>query len=224
MTTLADDLLLVLLDPASGKPRATSGMDFALAGALLFDLTLAERVGVDGPAGAKARVVVLDATPPADDLLADALRLVGERQRTTAALVPVLAKHLRDRLLERGERRGDLRRDRRTLLPDLWPAANDGRRRQLASRLRDVLIAGVSPDQRTVALVALLAVIGAAGAAVDAPDRATRKAVTRRAAEIGDGAWAAQGVSGALKAAQAAITAATVAALTAATASTIATS
>ena len=49
MTTLADDLLLVLLDPASGKPRADgTKLDYGLAGALLLDLALAEHVDVVG--------------------------------------------------------------------------------------------------------------------------------------------------------------------------------
>ena len=50
MTILADDLLLVLLDPASGKPRAEgTKLDYGLAGALLLELALAERIDVGAP-------------------------------------------------------------------------------------------------------------------------------------------------------------------------------
>ena len=82
MTVLADDLLLVLLDPASGKPRVEgTKLDYGLGGALLLELALAERIDVVGPKPAKAEVVVLDDTPPDDDLLADALRRIAEKRR-----------------------------------------------------------------------------------------------------------------------------------------------
>ena len=68
MTVLADDLLLVLLDPASGKPRIEgTKLDYGLGGALLLELALAERIDVVGPKPAKAEVVVLDDAPPDDD-------------------------------------------------------------------------------------------------------------------------------------------------------------
>ncbi|HYY09817.1 MAG TPA: GPP34 family phosphoprotein, partial [Kineosporiaceae bacterium] len=97
-----------------------------------------------------------------------------------------------------------------------WPAADDRRQRALRARLGDVLLAGATPDQRTAALVALLAATEAAAAAVDAPDRATRKAVARRAAEVGGSAWAAESVRRVIESAQAAIAGATTAAVTAA--------
>jgi Golgi phosphoprotein 3 (GPP34) len=218
MTTLADDLLLVLLDPASGKPRVEgTKLDLGLGGALLLELALAGRIDVAGPKPARAEVVLLDGTAPDDDLLADALRLIAQKRRKADGLVPVLAKGVRGRLLERAVQRGDVRRRRLTLRPDRWPEADGGRRRALTARLSDVLVIGTTPDTRTAALVAVLAAIDAAPAAVGAPDRATRKAVGRRATEIGEGGWAADSVRRAVKAAYDAMTAATAAAVTAAT-------
>lgn len=216
-TTLADDLLLALLDPVSGKPRPAPGLDLGLAGGLLLELALAGGIDVAGPKPAKARVVVVDDTRPHDDLLAGALARIAQRPATAERLVPQLAKGLRPRLLERAEQRGDLRRERLALRRDRWPAADDRRQRELAQRLGDVLLTGVTPDVRTAALVGLLAAIDAAPAAVQAPDRATRKAVARRATEVGEGDWAAEGVRRAVKAAQAAVAAATTAAVIAAT-------
>ena len=218
MTTLADDLLLVLLDPASGKPRTESTkLDYGLAGALLLDLALAERIDIVGAKPGKAQVVVLDDAPLEDDVLADAVRRIAEKPRRADRLVPGLAKGLRGRLLERAEHRGDVRRQRLVLRPDRWPAADDARRRALGARLHDVLLTGVTPDPRTAGLVALLAAIDAAPAAVGAPDRATRKAVSQRAKEIGEGAWAAESVRRAVKAAHDAVAASTAAAVAAAT-------
>jgi hypothetical protein len=216
MTTLADDLLLVLLDPATGRLR-TAGMklDYGLAGGLLLELALAERIDVES---AKATVVVRDDAALEDELLADAARRIGEQRRGADKLVPVLAKGLRGRLLERAEQRGDVHRERRRLRPDRWSVADGARRRALATRLRDVLVTGVTPDQRTAALVALLAAIDAAPAAVEAPDRATRKAVSDRAKHIGEGAWAAESVRRAVKAAYDAVAVSTAAAVAASTA------
>jgi Golgi phosphoprotein 3 (GPP34) len=216
-TTLADELLLVLLDPESGKPRTDSTrFDYGLAGALLLELALAGRVDAVGLKPAKAHVVVLDSHPMDDELLTDALGLLAEKRRRADALIPALAKGLRARLLERAERRGDLRREARLLARDRWPAADDSRRLGIVTRLTDVLVNGATPDMRTAALVALLAAIDAAPAAVEAPDRATRKSVARRARQIGEGAWAAESVRRAVKAAQAAV-AASAAAVSAAT-------
>jgi hypothetical protein len=220
MITLADDLLLVLLDPASGKPR-TDGtkLDYGLAGALLLDLALTEHVDVVGAKPRRAEVVLRGGAAPQDAVLADAVDRIAQKRRSADKLVPALAKGLRPRLLERAEQRGEVRRQRLVLRPDRWPAADDTRRRALVSRLHDVLVTGVTPDPRTAALVALLAAVDAAAAAVDAPDRATRKAVSRRATEIGEGAWAAESVRRAVRAAQAAVVAATTAATVAATTS-----
>jgi Golgi phosphoprotein 3 GPP34 len=217
-TTLADDLLLVLLDPATGKPR-TEGikLDYGLAGALLLELALAMRIDVVGAKPRKAQVVVVNDAPIEDDVLAEAARRVGEKSRTADRLVPALGKGLRGRLLERAEQRGDVRRERLVLRPDRWPAADDARRRALVTRLHDVLLTGLTPDPRTAGLVALLAAIDAAPAAVDAPDRATRKAVSRRATQIGEGAWAAESVRRAVKAAYDAAAAGTAAAVAATT-------
>src|SRR4051812_49147498 len=125
MNTLADDLLLALLDPVSGKPRLDPRLDLGLAGALLLELALAERIDVVGPKPAKARVVVLDDTPPEDALLAGALARIARNPQTAERLVPALAKGLRERLLERAEQRGDLRRERLVVRRDRWPAADD---------------------------------------------------------------------------------------------------
>ena len=135
MTTLADDLLLVLLDPDSGKPRTDrTKLDYGLAGALLLDLALAERVDVEGSKPSRAQVVLVGDAALEDELLADAAALIAGRRRSADKLVPALAKGLRARLLERAERRGDVRREHLVLRPDRWPAADDTRRHRSAPR------------------------------------------------------------------------------------------
>src|SRR3954471_13536594 len=136
MTTLADDLLLVLFDPASGKPRMPpTKLDYGLAGALLLELALSERIDIVGARPNKAETVVLDDAPLGDDVLTDALRRIGEKRLRADRLIPGLARGLRGRLLTRAEGRGDIRRQRLVLRPDRWPAADDTRQRTLVTRL-----------------------------------------------------------------------------------------
>ena len=97
MPTLAEDLLVLLLDADSGRPRTdTTRLDLALAGALLLELSLDGRVDVaDG--GRRAHAVVLDDRATDDELLDEALQLVGSRSRRPADLVARLRKGLRPR-------------------------------------------------------------------------------------------------------------------------------
>ena len=83
--------------------------------------------------------------------------------------------------------------------------------------LHEVLVGGAAPDPRTSALIAVLASIGAAPLVVGPLPRAERKAVKRRASEIGEGAWAADAVQKAVAAVQAAMAASAAGAVVAAT-------
>ena len=221
MPTLPDDLLLLLLDADTGRPRVErTKLDYGLAGAVLLDLALAGRVHAEPRSPRRADVSVLEAAATGDEVLDDALRRIGPRSVRADKLVPALSKGLRRRLLARAERAGRLRRERDRLLGvfprDRWPAADD-RQRELAGRLSDVLVVGATPDPRTAALVAVLAAIDAAHLVVGVRDRAGRAAVRRRAQEVGEGAWAAEAVRKAVAAVQAAVAASTTAAVTAAT-------
>lgn len=218
---LAADLLALLLDPDSGKPRTdATRLDLALAGALLLELSVDERIGVTGD-GRRARLVVVDGRPTQDELLDDAVRVVGERNRRPDHVVPRLGKGLRGPLLSRLESEGRVRRERRRVLglfpADRWYPIQNAHDRDLARRLHDVLVVGTTPDTRTTALIALLASIDAAWRVVGATDRRTRRDVQRRAKELTEGNWAAAAVRRAVQAVQAAVAASTTAAVTAAT-------
>jgi anti-sigma factor RsiW len=76
-------------------------------------------------------------------------------------------------------------------------------RRSLAAALVD----GQDPDPRSAALIALLSALDRAHKTVDRGELSARE-VRRRAKEIADGNWAAQGVRDAIQAATAAMTAA----------------
>ena len=71
-------------------------------------------------------------------------------------------------------------------------------------RLGDALLRGVSPEERTAALIAVLSAMDLAHKVVD-PDGLPRRQVKARAKEIADGDWAAKAVKDAITAAQAAM-------------------
>jgi len=225
MALLAEDLLLLLLDDASGK-TTTDGtrLDYALGGAILLELATAGRIDVTEKQGwlGKARVVVIDPTPMGDVVLDDALtRLRTGKPRDPQSAVTSLSKHLRRTLLERLAARGMVRRESHRILGvfprERWPVQDITHEQQLRGRLHDVLVVGLTADPRTSALIALLSAIDQAHKVVDAPDSTSRKTAKRRAKAISDGAWAGKAVRRAVEAAQAAVTATVLAASAAAT-------
>jgi hypothetical protein len=166
-------------------------------------------------------VVVVDSRPVEDEILDRVLREAGARRRRAARLVPVVSKGLRRRLLDRAEGSGLLRAERVRILGlfpvERWPAADPRPRREVLRRLREVLVDGASADPRTSALIALLSSVGAAHLVVGPLPRAQRKAVQRRANEIGQEPWAAEAVRRAVAAVQAAVAAGAAGAVVAAT-------
>lgn len=218
---LAEDLLLLLLDDSTGRP-VTDGtrLDNAIAGAVLLELALQGRVDIAGTNQAKVkkgRLVCRDPSPTGDPVLDDALaRLVDKDGKKPDSALGPLGKGLRTRLLNGLATRGILRRDKGRVLgifpTTRWPAADSRHERALRSALHDVLVVGLTPDDRTGALISLLSAIDVLPKVVDAPNRRDLK---RRGKEVAEGAWAADAVRRAV----AAVNAATTAAVTAATAS-----
>ncbi len=209
---IAEDLLLLLVDDDTGRP-VTDGtkLDHALGGAVLLELALQGRVDIAGPGSEvkKGRLVVNDPSPTGHAVLDAALSLLVDKSgRKPDQVIGPLAKGLRKRLLGGLADRGVLRRDEGRILgifpTTRWPAEDSRHENELRSRLQDVLVVGVTPDNRTGALVSLLAAIDVVPKIVDAPDR---RAVKRRAKEIADGAWAADAVRRAVEAVNAAMVA-----------------
>jgi Golgi phosphoprotein 3 (GPP34) len=80
---LAEDLLLLVTDDASGRLTADGvQVDAGLGGAKLVELTLLGKVDVSGEQdqGKRGRIIVRNPSPPGDDVLDAALRILVERQ------------------------------------------------------------------------------------------------------------------------------------------------
>jgi hypothetical protein len=224
-TLIAEDLLLLLLDDETGKLTNGTHLDTGIGCALLIELALGGHVEVVEKQGlwARAKVRPTDATAPDDPVLADALSVIGEKERTAQDLVGRLGKRRRDNLLERLEEAGILRREDGTVLGLIprrrWPTADASHERDVRRQIGDALVRGVDPVPRVAALVSVLSAMDLAHKVVDREGLPARQ-VKERARQVAEGEWAAKAVKDAIAAAQAAVTAAVVAA----TASTAATS
>src|SRR5690242_21937196 len=76
---IAEDLLLLLYDDQTGKPITGSpGLDFALAGAVLIELTLQQKLDITSE-GRSGRLQVLDGAPTGDSILDERLSYVVNR-------------------------------------------------------------------------------------------------------------------------------------------------
>jgi hypothetical protein len=210
---LAEDLLLLLYDDETGRPITGSpGLDYALAGAVLAELTILGKANIAG-AGEntrKGRLKVLDATPTGDALLDDRLAIVSGRAGSKPKdLIGKLSRKLRDQVLARLAERGILRADKHRVLGlfpvTRWPAQDARHEDELRLALDNVLKLGAEPDDRTAALVALLSALNVVPKVV--PDVVDKKALKRRVKEISGSAWAAEAVRQAVRARQAAMTA-----------------
>jgi hypothetical protein len=212
---LAEELLLLLTADESGK-LAVPGteMDIALGGALLVELTLMRRVDVAGPDEAvrQNRLVVRNPAPTGDELLDEALTLVGQKEgKKPRSVVGRLGKRVRGRLYERLVSAGDLRAQTTRVLGIFparrWPANDVAHESSVRGALVTALQAGATTDERTGALVSLLVALRAVPKAVD-PSSAglSKRELNARAKRIAEGDWAAKAVRQAIDSMNAAVT------------------
>lgn len=163
---VAEDLLLLLFDPASGTFRGEgSALFHALAGAVLSELALTGQVQVGERTFMHGQEVRAVGDPPADPLLGSTWHRLQKRPTDAYALILEIGPTLRAGFVERLEERGHLRQEPRRflgLIPTTALVSGDtSRRDELLDLVRPVLVDGVQPDQRTAALAALLSASGA---------------------------------------------------------------
>ena len=180
MTLLAEDLLLLLLDDEKGTISSTSYPQTVLGGALLLELALDGVVEVRKEGTWHQAKVHPTGVPVRDEpLLVEALATIGEKPRTAQDLVNRLGKGLAGRLGDSLAGRGIVERREQKVLGlfprTLWPTVDSAHEEEVRRRLSDVLVRGLTPDQRTAALVALLHAVGRADKVVTARGRARRR-------------------------------------------------
>jgi hypothetical protein len=202
--TLAEELLLVALDPERRAPAATTraGLAHGLAGGLLLDLLLRGAGEVPGR--------VLLARPgrvTGDELLDGVLaRVCASRPHSVEGWIRILARpagSLRMRLVHRLVQARVLREETSRVLgvvPVRRYAVDDqAALKELRTRLRSALLGDGALDPRTASLVALVDACGLVDGLVAAPQR---RGARRRAAQLTDRDPAAASVTAAIRRAQ----------------------
>lgn len=157
----AEEILLLLLHDAGGRFARVHGaaLDYALAGSVLMDLALENRIDSD-----LRKLVLADATPTGDALLDPSLADIAAAEGVQDARhwverlvkrVPDIRRGALARLVERGilERRDDrflwVFRARR------YPVTDGEAEREVKLRILDVLFGDTLPGPRDVVLICL---------------------------------------------------------------------
>ncbi len=220
---LHHELLLLALSDDEGTVAFSSMLGLGLGGALLTELLLAGRIEIvdEGGRWNKQFVEVRDKGRLSTSVLDEALGKLRDAKRRSSPSNAVsrlssLPK-LRHRVAQELCRQGVLRETEQQVLllfrRRVYPTV-DGRPEQaLIRRVRNVLDAGKSPDDRTAALIGIANLTGALGAIYDRKERRALKARLKVIAESSAGSKAA---GQAIAAAHAAIMTATTAAAIAA--------
>ncbi|MCX5010707.1 GPP34 family phosphoprotein [Streptomyces sp. NBC_00555] len=209
--TLAEEIMLLSLDDESGATRQRQAVGWAVAGGILLELVMAERVSVKGK-----YLELVDDTPTGEELLDGRLRLIGtwlrgrSKRRVTDWLTKDQAKAV-GAAVERLRARGIVVVEESKVLGVFprrrYPEADGAAERALRERLAAAVLTGAEPDERTAGLVALLHAAKLHRLAF--PDL-PRGQVNPRMAEIAAGQWAAESVRAAIRDMQAAMVAVTV--------------
>ncbi|MEV6676698.1 GPP34 family phosphoprotein [Streptomyces erythrochromogenes] len=204
--TLAEEIMLLSLDDESGAVRQRQSVAPALAGAILLELVLAERVSISGK-----RLELRSTEPTGEPLLDDRLRLMEtwlsrlSRRRVADWLTKDYMKvtgPVLERLGERGLVAEQVRKVLGVFPQRRYPEVDGTVERALRERLATAVLGNVQPDDRTAGLIALLH--GAKLHRLAFPDHSPA-AVKPRMAEIAEGQWAAEGVRAAIRDMQAAM-------------------
>lgn len=165
MLRFVEEILLLLLRDEDGKFYHVSrfAMDRAIAGAILMDLAMENRIDTD-----LEDLILIDATPTGDSLLDPTLELIasGEKRNSlywveqTARYADEIREEALSRLVERGilERQEDaflwVFRSRR------YPAVDGEAEREVKLRIMGVLFSDEIPDPHDVVLICLADVCG----------------------------------------------------------------
>ncbi len=197
--TLAEEIMLLSLDDESGVAKRKQAVGWAVAGGILLELVLAERVSVSGK-----YLEVTNASPTGDQLLDGRMALIeawlgGREKQVKKWLTKDHTKAL-DATLDSLCRRGVVVEEKHRTLGLFpvrrYPEADGAIEAEMRERLRAVVLGGAQPDTRTAGLIALIH--SAKLHRLAFPDSPQRQ-VSRRMSEVADGHWAAASVRAALR-------------------------
>ncbi len=163
MLRFAEEMILLLLNDDDGRLAAIPSwsLNYALAGGVLMDLALENRIDTDLQWPAK--LILIDPTPTGDDLLDQTLADIqaGEERdarywvERTADRAPAIRLQALDRLIERGilESRED--RFLWVFRSRTYPSVDGKAEREVKLRIMGVLFSDEVPDPRDVVIICL---------------------------------------------------------------------
>ena len=158
---VAEEIVLLLLDDESGDfvPAPIWSVRFALAGAVLMDLALENRIDTD-----LDKLFTVDTTPLGDNLLDPTLVRIAESPKTHDARYWIentaeYADEIREEALARLVERGVLRREDNRFLwvfkSRRYPIIDGKAEREVKLRLMEVLFSDEIPDPRDIVIICL---------------------------------------------------------------------
>ena len=160
MLRFAEEILLLLLRDDGGRfvPVPGIALDNALAGGVLMDLALENRIDTDAE-----RLILIDATPVGDGLLDPTLAAIagGERRDAlywvgrTAKRAAEIRREALSRLVERGILEHDEGRFRWVFRSRRYPIVDGRAEREVKLRILGVLLSDDIPDPRDVVIIGL---------------------------------------------------------------------
>ena len=172
MLRFAEELLIFLLDKQSGQltPVPDSTLNYALAGTVLMDLALEDRIDTD-----LERLVLIDSTPLNDGLLDPALAVIaaetgrhGTAHWIERLATPETAGNVQDTAINRLIERGILERNSGGFLSltrlvgraRRYPMVDGPAGREVEARIMGVLFADDVPHPRDAMLIAVVDACG----------------------------------------------------------------
>ncbi len=169
MLRFSEEVMLLLLNDSGGKfvDVPAPSLDCALAGAVLMDLAMENRIDTD-----PQRLFVIDPAPLDDDLLDPTLaRIVDSAETHDAAHwireTTLQADQIHDRSLARLVERGILRQEDDRFMwvfhTRRYPVIDNRTVREVKLRLMGVLFSDEIPDARDILLISLSDVCGIFG-------------------------------------------------------------
>ncbi len=158
---LHEELMLLALRDREGTTLAGTMYVYGLAGAMLSELVLRERIRI--ATDSKKRVAVIDSAPTGEELLDEWLGKMREveKLRRAADWIGRIAtsKELKHRVARALVRRGILRADEESVLwvftRRIYPEVDPRPERELLSRMRGAIFGDGEVDSRTTVLVTL---------------------------------------------------------------------
>lgn len=162
MLTYAEEILLLALDDETGalRPLPINALRYALAGALLVELALTQRIDTD-----LQGLYVINAKPLGepllDPLLARLTQSAGDGLPTSEALelVGEVIPDLQDQVLQELVAKGILNQVEHRILwvfsQRRYPVADDREVQEVRARLRSLVLSDEIPEPRDAILIAL---------------------------------------------------------------------